>query len=232
MTGRAALELDTLTIRIPMRLQHRGGRKLIMTPEGVAAPARKPSRDETLVKALVRAHRWRRKIESGQSKSIARTGEGTIPGVCAGVNCWLHGSHRTAAPLTPWCPSTAAFAGAASLGDSAASIRQASSTGASAVNVAAVPGAATAAGRRREVSGGLPSRMAAVVAANIGAILPAWPRPWHSIRARKIQRRSRPQSHRDRPGDHPECLAATRHASWAGEHAFGAGMPPDTSRDS
>jgi hypothetical protein len=47
MTGRAALELDTLTIRIPMRLQRRDGRKLIVTPEGAAAPARKPSRDET-----------------------------------------------------------------------------------------------------------------------------------------------------------------------------------------
>ena len=47
MTERAALELDTLTIRIPMRLQRRGGRKLIMTPEGVAAPAREaePRRD-------------------------------------------------------------------------------------------------------------------------------------------------------------------------------------------
>jgi hypothetical protein len=52
MTERVALEVDTLTIRIPIRLQRRGGRKLIMTPEGVAAPARKPSRDETLVKAL------------------------------------------------------------------------------------------------------------------------------------------------------------------------------------
>jgi hypothetical protein len=41
-----------------------------MTPEGVAAPARKSSRDETLVKALVRAHRWRRRTESGQAKSI------------------------------------------------------------------------------------------------------------------------------------------------------------------
>jgi hypothetical protein len=55
MTGRAALEVDTLTIRIPIRLQRRGGRKLSMTPEGVAAPARKPSRDETPIKALVRA---------------------------------------------------------------------------------------------------------------------------------------------------------------------------------
>src|ERR687894_3058670 len=75
MTRRAALELDTLTICIPMRLQRRGGRKLIMTPEGVAAPARKPNRDETLVKALVRAHRWRRRIESGQAKSITDLAE-------------------------------------------------------------------------------------------------------------------------------------------------------------
>jgi hypothetical protein len=75
MTGRAALELNTLTIRIPIQLQRRGGRKLIMAPEGVAAPARKPSRDETLVKALVRAHRWRRKIESGQAKSITDLAE-------------------------------------------------------------------------------------------------------------------------------------------------------------
>jgi hypothetical protein len=75
MTGRAALELDTLTIRIPVRLQRRGGRKLIMTPERVAAPGRKPNRDETLVKALVRAHRWRRRIESGRAKSITDLAE-------------------------------------------------------------------------------------------------------------------------------------------------------------
>jgi hypothetical protein len=75
MTERAALELDTLTIRIPIRLQRRGGRKLIVTPEGVAAPARKPNRDETLIKALVRAHRWRRRIESGRAKSITDLAE-------------------------------------------------------------------------------------------------------------------------------------------------------------
>jgi hypothetical protein len=75
MTERVGLEVDILTIRIPIRLQRRGGRKLIMTREGVAAPARKPSRDETLVKALVRAHRWRRRIESGQAKSITDLAE-------------------------------------------------------------------------------------------------------------------------------------------------------------
>jgi hypothetical protein len=75
MTGRVGLEVDTLTIRSPIRLQRRGGRKLIMTPEGAAAPTRKPSRDGTLIKALVRAHRWRRKIESGQAKSITDLAE-------------------------------------------------------------------------------------------------------------------------------------------------------------
>ena len=75
MIKQARLEVDTLTIRIPIRLQRRGGRKLIMTPEGVAPPARKPRRDETLVKALVRAHRWRCRIESGQAKSITDRAE-------------------------------------------------------------------------------------------------------------------------------------------------------------
>ena len=85
MPERAGLEIDTLTIRIPMRLQRRGGRKLIMTPEGAAALSPKPSRDETLVKALVRAHRWRRKIESGRAKSITDLAEQegvTIAYVC------------------------------------------------------------------------------------------------------------------------------------------------------
>jgi hypothetical protein len=76
MTERAALELETLTISVPMRLQRRGGRKLIMTPEGAAAmPAPKPRRNDTLIKALVRAHRWRRKIESGQVKSVTDLAE-------------------------------------------------------------------------------------------------------------------------------------------------------------
>ena len=75
MTDRTSHEVDTLTIRIPIRLRRRGGRKLIITPEGVAAPTPKPSPDETLIKALVRAHRWRRRIESGRAKSITDLAE-------------------------------------------------------------------------------------------------------------------------------------------------------------
>jgi hypothetical protein len=46
-----------------------------MTPEGAAVPQRKPARDETLIKALVRAHRWRRRIERGQARSITDLAE-------------------------------------------------------------------------------------------------------------------------------------------------------------
>jgi hypothetical protein len=85
MTERHGMEVETLTIRIPMRLQRRGGRKLIMMPEGAAVPAPKPRRDDTLIKALVRAHRWRRTIESGHAKSITDLAEQegvTIAYVC------------------------------------------------------------------------------------------------------------------------------------------------------
>jgi hypothetical protein len=46
-----------------------------MAPEGAPLPPPKPSRDETLIKSLVRAHRWRRRIESGQAKSITDLAE-------------------------------------------------------------------------------------------------------------------------------------------------------------
>ena len=75
MTERVGSELEILTIRIPIRLQRRGGRKLIMTPEGAAVPTPKPRRDDALIKALVRAHRWRRRIESGQAKSVTDLAE-------------------------------------------------------------------------------------------------------------------------------------------------------------
>jgi hypothetical protein len=75
VTARTSHEVETLTIRIPMRLKRRGARKLIITPEDATVPPRKPRRDETLVKALVRAHRWRRRIESGQAKSITDLAE-------------------------------------------------------------------------------------------------------------------------------------------------------------
>ena len=56
----------TLTVWIPMEFKTRGGRKLVVSPDGVPAWAAPSSRvDDTLVKALGRAFRWRRLLETG-----------------------------------------------------------------------------------------------------------------------------------------------------------------------
>ena len=63
---------DTVTIHVPFRVVKRGGRKEMVLPEG-AAQARKP--DNTLVKALARAFRWKRMLESGEFGSISELAE-------------------------------------------------------------------------------------------------------------------------------------------------------------
>jgi hypothetical protein len=70
------LDGSSLVVQIPMRFQRRGGRKRIVAPDGSEiVPKSKPQPDGTLVKALARAHRWRRRIESGYVKSITDLAE-------------------------------------------------------------------------------------------------------------------------------------------------------------
>ncbi|WP_198368792.1 hypothetical protein [Roseomonas rosulenta] len=58
---------QTLTVVIPLRVKPRGGRKAMLTP-GVLALERR--QDITLIKAVARAFRWRRMLESGQFATI------------------------------------------------------------------------------------------------------------------------------------------------------------------
>jgi hypothetical protein len=68
----AKLEGTTLVVRIPMRFQRRGGRKRIVAPDGSElAPAKRSQPDGTLVKALARAWRWQRMLESGVYGTLA-----------------------------------------------------------------------------------------------------------------------------------------------------------------
>src|ERR671918_2399612 len=70
------LDGSTLIVRIPMRFQRRGGRKRIVAPDGnELAPTSKPQPDGTLVKALVRAHRWQGMLEEGRFASIRELAE-------------------------------------------------------------------------------------------------------------------------------------------------------------
>lgn len=67
----------TLTVRIPLTFRKRGGRKLVIAPAGAAeawAPPR-PRVDNTLVKAIARAYRWKRLLESGRFVSVTELAE-------------------------------------------------------------------------------------------------------------------------------------------------------------
>ena len=59
---------ETVTLHIPFRVVKRGGRKEMQLPKGAEQPGKT---DNTMVKALARAFRWRRMLESGDYGSIA-----------------------------------------------------------------------------------------------------------------------------------------------------------------
>lgn len=59
---------DTVTLHVPFRIVKRGGRKEMQLPEGIKQTHRT---DSTMVKALARAFRWKRLLESGDFATIA-----------------------------------------------------------------------------------------------------------------------------------------------------------------
>lgn len=65
-----ALSLELVLGDRGARLRKRGGRKLIVVPEGATAWAPPRARvDSAMLKAIARGHRWRRLIESGEYAS-------------------------------------------------------------------------------------------------------------------------------------------------------------------
>ena len=69
---------DTVTLHVPFRIVKRGGRKEMQLPKGASHPRKT---DNTLVKALARAFRWKRMLESGEFATIAELAdrEGIAP---------------------------------------------------------------------------------------------------------------------------------------------------------
>jgi hypothetical protein len=63
----------TITVRVPISIRRRGGRKLVLAPDGMtdtwAAPCRRI--DNAMVKAIARAFRWREMLENGTHATIA-----------------------------------------------------------------------------------------------------------------------------------------------------------------
>ncbi len=62
---------DSVTVRVPMTFRKRGGRKQVIAPDGAVSWVPPRARvDNTMVKALARAFRWRKLLETGMYGTI------------------------------------------------------------------------------------------------------------------------------------------------------------------
>ena len=62
---------QTVTVSVPFAIRKRGGRTLVVTPDGVtSAPAPRTRVDSALLKALARGFRWRKLLETGHFATI------------------------------------------------------------------------------------------------------------------------------------------------------------------
>jgi len=67
---------ETVTLRIPFRVVKRGGRKEMVLPSNTRDAAAQPRKtDNTLVKAVARAFRWKRMLDTGEFATIAELAE-------------------------------------------------------------------------------------------------------------------------------------------------------------
>jgi hypothetical protein len=61
-----------VTVRVPISIRRRGGRKLVLAPDGANLTGASVHRrvDSAMVKAIARAFRWREMLESGDYATI------------------------------------------------------------------------------------------------------------------------------------------------------------------
>ena len=58
---------NVITVTVPMSYRKRGGRKLLIAPQDKAnTPESAKRADDSIIKALARAHRWKKMLESGE----------------------------------------------------------------------------------------------------------------------------------------------------------------------
>lgn len=57
---------DVISVEVPMTFRKRGGRKVIIAPDGTLGnPMSRATIDDNIVKAVARAFRWQRLLENG-----------------------------------------------------------------------------------------------------------------------------------------------------------------------
>jgi hypothetical protein len=61
---------ETLTVRMPLVIRKRGGRRLVLAPGGSEPFFQRARIDNTVIKALARAFSWQKQLESGDFATI------------------------------------------------------------------------------------------------------------------------------------------------------------------
>src|SRR4051812_17889009 len=81
MTAKPKIKSDgrTITVRVPISIRRRGGRKVVLAPDGAIHDPQKlrcQQVDNALVKAIARAFRWREMLENGTYSTIKEIADG------------------------------------------------------------------------------------------------------------------------------------------------------------
>ena len=74
-------QATSITVHVPLNIQRRGGRKVVIAPDGSVLPQAQPQMvppiaDPVLVRALVRAFRWKRMLDDGRYASVRELAKG------------------------------------------------------------------------------------------------------------------------------------------------------------
>ena len=66
----------SITVRVPITIRKRGGRRLVVAPDGAPWATPRARIDSTLVKALARAHRWKKMLDDGRYGTVTELAAG------------------------------------------------------------------------------------------------------------------------------------------------------------
>jgi hypothetical protein len=66
----------SITVRVPVTIRKRGSRRLVVAPDGAPWSTPRARIDNTLVKALARAHRWKKMLDDGRYGSVTELAAG------------------------------------------------------------------------------------------------------------------------------------------------------------
>ena len=66
----------SITVRVPITIRKRGGRRLVVAPDGAPWSPPRARIDNTLIKALAGAHHWKKMLDEGRYGSVTELAVG------------------------------------------------------------------------------------------------------------------------------------------------------------